>query len=239
MTVVVVAAMPEEMEPLAKAAGARAPHTGAVVEGVLGSRRLLLTVTGEGSTAATAALDTVLRSAEADCVLGIGVGGGLTAGLGSAELVVARRVVEAETGAEHHTGATPWSARALAAPGVHVGSIVSVTEILSTHRQKAAIAPLAAGEAAVVDLESWSWADTSLRHGVPCAVAKCVCDPLEEDLPLDFERLRGPSGTVDRRRVIAHALPRPTLWPALRRLERTVGEGARATADWVRFVVSP
>ncbi len=241
MTVAVVAAMAEELASLSwRLAGKRPPQPGRWIECETGGREMLLATTGEGASQSSAALRALSSARSLDVVLGVGVGGGLSPELEAGDLVIAERVIDAATGAELTSEPTGWLTKGLRARSVQAGAVVSSPAIVWRAEAKRRLADLVVGAAtAVVDLESAGWMAICAEAGLPVVIARCVCDPVDEDLPLDFEALRNPSGTVDRRRVVMAALVRPGVWIPLRRLERRVRAGSERIADWVLEVVAP
>lgn len=250
MTVAVVAALPEEIAPLARRLGVALPRAGerAVAAGV-GRRDLRLLATGDGARSARASLAALLAEAPVEAVLGLGLAGGLTADLSVGELVVIETVVDEASRRSWRPASGPWGERGRRAGAAHAAAgaaargaatAVSAVAIATTPAAKARLAPLAGGAATrvVVDLETAVWCEVCDRAGVPLVVARWVSDGADEALPLDFEACRDAGGAVDRRRVVRAALARPASWRALWRLRRRLERAGEDLATWALEVLA-
>ncbi len=238
----VVAALDEELEALlARLEGTSRERRGGLVihDGRLRGRPLALASTGDGHAAAAAGLAELVESRELVAVLAVGVAGGLSPALAVGDVVVGERVVEGGGGASE-LSAPAWPGRRPALAGLaRIGTAVSVQEILCTAAEKEGLwRRLGAPEAAVVDLESLSWARLASDRGLPWMVLRSVSDAASEDLPLDFNRFRDSRGRMRRRAVALHAAVHPAVIPALGRLRGQLRECAGRLAAVAEAVVT-
>ncbi len=229
-----VSALPEELSPLLRRARAR--RIGASLwRGSLGGRAVVLACTGDGPRNAERGLVELLEPRAVDVVIGLGAAGGLSPGLPSGELVVARLVRD---GHGLSVALDPeWTARALAC-GARPASLVSVDRVITSRREKASLAAcLGPTDAAAVDMEAFWWAATARRHGVPCVVVRAICDTHEEELPILLADCVGASGGIDRGRIALRLLCEPRAVPAVLRLRSRVRDGAERLAALVESLV--
>jgi len=109
---------------------------------------------------------------------------------------------------------------------------MTVPTILGPSGKAAARAVAPIGPVAV-DLETAAYARVAAGRGVPYAVVRAISDGADEELPLDFERYRRPDGTLDRARVLRHALGHPATLAPLWRLKRRMDLCSQRLADQV------
>ena len=118
------------------------------------------------------------------------------------------------------------------------GTVISATRIAVTPAEKAGLhSRLDTDGAAVVDLESAAFAGEAVERGLPCLVARAVCDTAEEALPLDFNRFRTAAGGVSQGRVLRHALTHPGIVEALMGLRDRVRSCSQVLAELVTEVI--
>ncbi len=221
--VAILAALGEELRPLLRRTSvARSRDVGPVrvAEGRLGQAALRVALSGVGPVRASAAAASLLDDGAVSALIVIGTAGGLQPGLPAGAVVVAQRLVDGTVPVG--TPDASLVARAVRA-GALPGTIVSAGRMLCTAQAKArAWAACGASGPAVVDLESAAAVREAVRRRTPWVVVRAVCDPAEEDLPLDFDRFTDDSGELRRGAVARHALLRPARLPALLDLRRRV-----------------
>jgi adenosylhomocysteine nucleosidase len=223
-----------------------------VTLGSLAGEQVALMATGDGAPAAAAGLAALLAALRPRRLLVVGVAGGLTPGLAAGTLVAARRVLAGDGGeAPRRDPDAAWLARALACgavagvavatgailggPGAKQAALLRAMRAMRAPRATPAAAAAAAihgdvgavAAAATADLESAAYARVAAAWPLPYLVVRAVLDPLEEELPLDFEACRGASGRVSNARVVLRALARPRRLADLWRLRARM-EGAAA-----------
>jgi adenosylhomocysteine nucleosidase len=235
-----VTALGEELRPiLARASSVRWVRAGGrrVARGRLRGREVVVVATGVGPRRAEEAALALLAAVRAARLVGAGVAGGLSPGLGPGDLILAQRIVRDLDGI-----AVPPSPDALRAAGlgggVRDGTIVTLERLLPTRDAKAEVLErLALPAPAVADMESAGWARAATSLGLPYTIVRAVLDPAEEDLPGFLAACVGPDGSVARSRVIAHALVHPADLRVLLTLRRRVRACAEALARVVERLV--
>ena len=223
-TTAVVAAMAEELQPLATRGRIRRKlnlDRCRVQVGTLGRAEVVLAQTGEGRRLAERGLQAVLDAFPIRRVVVVGVAGGLSPGLAPGLVVIGRTV---------HGAPEPDANLCRSAsrdPRTREGVVVSSETILCTAESKArAWAAIDRSTPAVVDLESAAYAEVAARAGCPFVVLRAVCDPAEETLPVDLNACRDESGSVSRLEVFQRVLVQPSLVKRLLDLRRRVALGA-------------
>jgi len=199
--------------------------------------RVTLLETGEGPVNAARALSAWLDAETPRAVFGIGFAGALSNSLRSADLLVA---CECRTAGRKSLFTTQELLEAAGriqsdALAVTFGVTVTVDEIVGQAEGKQRLAmALGPDEIACVDMESSAVARVCADRGVPFLIARAITDLLSEDLPLDFNRSRGPDGKVRNWKVIAAALGRPSSIKGLRELQRRSAVCSENLAGLVR-----
>lgn len=167
-------------------------------------------------------------------VIVIGFAGGLAGSVLAGSLVVAESVTDAVTQTLYRPGTTLMAAaqRALSPPTpVHYGAIITTDRVIVTGAAKKSFAR---GTAAIaVDMESAAVAHAATENGIPWLAVRVITDGLDDDLPLDFNALADPDGSVNRGRIVAETLRRPWKIPALIRLGQRSSRGARNLAAFL------
>jgi nucleoside phosphorylase len=232
MTVAVVSALEEELAPLAlRLAGRRPAARGRALACRAGVLDVRLMVTGDGPARGGENARRLLAEVRCRALLGLGVAGGLTPDLAVGDTVVAARILDEGSGRVFQPPPSLWLERGRQFAGAREATAITACAVAGDREAKARLAALAAPPA-VVDLESAAWAGAAAAAGVPFAIARVVTDAHDEDLPLDFEALRGAGGGIEGRRVLAAALLRPRSWPALLALRRRLLRAGQELGDW-------
>ena len=239
--IVVVAALAEELAPLARRLAAprrlAAARTMDAVEGRLAGATLRLIATGAGGVRARAGLRRALAGDAAGCerLILLGVAGGLDPRLATAEVVRVGRVVSLR--ADAAAGGAPAEHRVA---GDASGVALTVDRIVADAAEKQALwQSLGRPGAAVVDMESFHWIATlaELPTAPPHIVLRAVSDTAAVSLPSFLPLCVGPGGEISRVRVAARTLTRPRSLGALMRLRRDVRAAAERLADAVEEVL--
>jgi nucleoside phosphorylase len=234
--IAIVTALREELTPiLARASDVRRIRAGGhrMALGWLRGRPVLMATTGVGPRRAEEVTRAILAAVPAARLVGAGIAGGLSPGLVTGDLILARQIV-ADAGAP----AAPQSSAPVPAArlegSVRAGTIVSLERLLPTREAKAeVVARLSPSAPAVVDMESAAWARAAASLGLPYAIVRAVLDPAEEDLPAFLGACLGEDGRLLRRKVVAYTLAHPGDLPVLLALRRRV----RACAERLAHVV--
>ncbi len=219
--VLIVTALPEEQEAFADQ---RLPPD------------VVVASTGDGALRAARGVAALCARYRPSLLIGAGVAGGLTADLGTGDLVVAHRVLDAQ--GEVTPG--PDAARvvyAAAKPGVRQGTLLSVEKPLVTAAEKASAAASAGPPPAAVDMESAAWARAAAAQALPYLLVRIVTDTAEEELPGYLSRCMDSEGGIRRSSVAFGALVHPRSISTLRRMRRTVLDCADRLAAFVTALV--
>lgn len=181
-----------------------------------------------GARRAERAARALLDSWSPDLLVMTGVAGALSPTLSVADVLAGSHVF-----VDGSVLAPPWVP---AAPAAH-GLLLAVERVLVTAAEKAsALALLPRGLPAAVEMETRGLARAAAERGVAWGAVRAVSDTADADLPLDFNRLLRPDGSLPLSRVAAAALARPTAIPGLLRLGRGTAAAAAALAEfWQRW----
>jgi adenosylhomocysteine nucleosidase len=235
---VIVAAMAEELAPLASRSRIRRKlRLGLcrVQVGALGNAEVILACTGDGRPLAEQGLRALLEAFQPKRVIVVGVAGGLSPRLLPGDVIVARKVHGSTPESENAIGPdralTDWAVRY---PAAREGLVVSSETILCTADSKAAGWERAKRHnPAVVDLESAAFAEVATEAGLPYLVLRAVCDPAEETLPVDLNACRDETGQVSRIEVFQRVMLSPSIVKALLDLRKRVAVGSTNLASLV------
>jgi adenosylhomocysteine nucleosidase len=125
--------------------------------------------------------------------------------------------------------------RARAAAPVRMGKLVTTAHVVVRAAEKREIGRETG--AIAVDMESAGAAAAATENGVPWLAVRVITDGADDDLPLDFNALSNPDGSIDRARIVASTLLHPWKIPALIRLGRRSALGAQTLADFLRLLL--
>jgi adenosylhomocysteine nucleosidase len=175
---------------------------------------LRLLLTGMGRKNAERSLSDALKTGRPDLVVSAGFAGGLRPGLATGTvLFAADAALEA----------------ALAAAGATRGRFQCAERVVSRATEKHALWQSTGADAA--EMESEAICGLCRTQGIPCATVRAILDPVEEDLPLDFNRLLTTDLRLDPAKLALQLAKTPGKIPALLRLRRQSDEAARKLAD--------
>ena len=242
--IAIVAAMPEELEPLA----ARAQSPRAVAAGLgppfklvtarLAERSVALAITGDGERNARLGAEALGAALPVRALIVVGVAGAATADLAPGALVVADEVCpEAGGGWRADPAAVELAVRRAGARAVQLVSADAIVDTPAAKRALAARAGAATGSVAV-DLESATYVAAAVRAGVPWTVLRVISDAADEALPALLNRARDAGGAVQRGAVALRLLGNPSALPSLFRMRVRVRAAGVRLADAVERLLS-
>jgi len=212
--VAVVAAMRMELAPLFK--GVRSQQ----IDGIefFEIDKTVIAVGGVGRAAATRTTEAVLAKYRPEKVLSAGLVGAVTARLKVGDVVHAREVIDADSGAHFAT-----------ADGGD-GVLITVSSV-SGPAEKRSLAQR--WHADVLDMEAAAVARSAEARGKQFTVLKAVSDEVDFEFPA-MQRFVDPDGSFSEIRFAWYAALRPWLWPRVIRLARNSNRAARALCRSLR-----
>jgi adenosylhomocysteine nucleosidase len=222
----VLTALPEEAAALRAALADRRSVRRARPEiaiGRLAGRTIAVASSGDGARNAQLGAEALLAALPVKLLLVIGVSGGLSAQLDPAELLVGERVVCVRSGEVLQPSAALVEL-AVRSTGARRAVLVSSPDLADSVAEKRRLlaAAQAGTAAALVDLESASYAAVAQAAHIPWLILRAVSDSADEALPELLNRSRDQGGALSRARVLRGLLADPLLLPTLLRLRRRV-----------------
>jgi adenosylhomocysteine nucleosidase len=190
--------------------------------------------TGDGPLRAARSVAALCARHRPALLLGAGVAGGLTPDLGTGDLVVGHRILDArgETPPPHGVLVVAAAAK----PGAQQGTLLSLDRVLVSSAEKEEWAARVGPPPAAVDMESAAWARAAAAAGVPFLVVRIISDTAEEELPGYLSRCMDSQGGIRRSAVAMEALLHPRTIPHLRRMRSVVRDCADRLAEFVLHV---
>jgi adenosylhomocysteine nucleosidase len=184
-------------------------------------------LTGMGTPAAAEATRWALTS-PADICISSGFAGALNPELEVGAIVGGRVVLRAErelaVASDHRLIAVAQDAGAR-----QVDRFLTSEYLIADAAQKVALA----GEADVVEMESFVILAEAARHGVRAAAIRSVSDVASASLPYDFDQARDGRGQIRLNVLLAQIIRQPQHLPALLRFTRDCRFAARHLADFL------
>jgi nucleoside phosphorylase len=201
-----------------------------VFRGRMGRAAVALACTGDGNRNAKRWAGVFVELVRPEALIGVGVGGSLTAGLAAGQVVFGDRIFDM-TG-EAPTPSPAWLQRAKAISGSTFASLLTVDRVVCTPGERRALAlGLPAGHPAAVDLESAFWARAAASRNVPWLVIRAISDEAHETLPGILAACQEPGGPVRRACVARRALFHPSAAIQLFSLRSRARAGGRRLAE--------
>jgi nucleoside phosphorylase len=189
----------------------------------IGTTDVVIAATGDGAKMACERAAVFCDGLRPFAVVGAGIAGALSPGLGAGAIVASSRVRDSSGDAPAPDARL--LSRALEA-GAAAATLLTVTKPVTAAAEKRRLAASLEGTSAV-DMESAAWARVAASRGIPYLVVRSIIDQAEEDLPDYLAACMGEDGTIRRGAVVARALARPSRIPELFRLRRRVLDCAR------------
>jgi adenosylhomocysteine nucleosidase len=173
---------------------------------------LRVALTGMGPAAASRAAEWLFAEPYDLCVTS-GLAGGLKRQYRAGQVLVARAVREARTGRELVCdAATLETARRSGARPV--ARFLTREDVVQSAGEKSALGM----DADAVEMESYIILERAARAGIPAAAIRAVSDPVETNLPLDFNRVVDGRGQIRAGALLRQVARQPQRVPALVRL---------------------
>jgi adenosylhomocysteine nucleosidase len=151
-------------------------------------------------------------------VLIVGFAGGLASGMGPGSLVAATTVIDLASGLDYEPDPLLLALAQATETVVPLrsGALVTADRVVTRAAEKQELARSTG--AIAVDMETAAAAAAATEYGVPWLALRVITDGVDDDLPLDFNSMANPDGSVNRSRIVAHTLLHPWKVPALMRL---------------------
>ena len=202
--VLIIAALPRELEPLARAWTRRKLTAQNRTVTLWESDHAIAACAGIGSISARIATDAAYKAANADVslIISAGLAGGLTPDLRVADIVQPAVVFDGVDGLSNTT-----------VQGT--GTLITSGAIASAHEKES----LARSGAHAVDMEAFAVADVARVYGVPFLAIKSISDELDFKLP-PLGRFISPEGQFRTGQFILWTLLRPWCWQTVIQLGR-------------------
>ena len=195
-------------------------------QGLLNGVQIILVANGPGPRLAGEAVDAVQQNKEMDSLVSIGFCGALKPSLAACDIFVATEV--AGIAPALTLASTPASSRPF-----KTGKLLSIDRVVSTAVEKV---QLGQAGAVAVEMEAAAVALRAQKYNVPFYAVRVVTDTVDENFPLDFNRMRSGhnGGRFSRGKIIAAALRSPaTVFPELLKLNKRTKRASQALGDFL------
>jgi len=231
--IAIVAPQAEELRPLLRRLASRSPlgvpRSTRAWSGWLAGQPVVAAEVGVGPTLAAAGLDAVLAAGPVRGVVVIGVAGGLDPGLTVGTVIACHRVLDA-------SGPIPPPdqdrlGRLLDHEGIFSGVAFQAPHVIGTVDAKRHARAAIDQPNLVVDLESATLGRIAAERALPYLVVRAVSDGADDALPEIVLAAQRQDGSIDRSRIVRHAVTHPGDAIRLSRLGRRVRRCAHALAD--------
>lgn len=165
-----------------------------------------------------------------ECVISSGLAGGLRPEYTIGEVLAAKYVLSDGADSPPVSSSAHLMNLALECGATAVDSFFSADHVISSADEKRGIGALANA----VEMESFEVLRGAAGMGIPAIAVRAVSDSLEEDLPVDMNRIFTADGEVSIPRVLGEVGRRPAAIPGLVRL----GRRSRAAAESLAFFLN-
>ena len=185
-------------------------------QGTLNGREVALVANGPGPKLAGAAVDVAREKVKVEALISTGFCGGLNRALNVCDIFAATEVMAVGP------ALLPASARPF-----RIGKLRSIDRVVCTVEEKNGLG----GDA--VEMEAAAVAVRARELNIPFYAVRVVTDAVAQALPLDFNQMRSPDGRFSRAKILTAALRRPTVLPALMKMNKTTKRAAQALGDFL------
>jgi len=177
-------------------------EAGQVCIGSAGERTLALIVTGPGEKSARVGTEALILGHRPRWIIAAGFAGALSDHVQPFDIVIPDRLLNT-AGRSLQVGLTLDAATPNAA-GLHVGPLVSVSELARSPQQRRELAHTY--QALAVDLESFGVADVCREYQVPMWVVKIITDGVDQQLPFEIAYLMKPRKWTEKLGAVTAAI---------------------------------
>lgn len=227
-------ALPEEFASWRKRSGFRLARNGGgrIFRRLPADTEVAVLLTGAGAANAARQTRAALEAEPYDLVISSGFAGGLRPEHRPRAILVARSVRRHEDGAQLPV-AGEWLERARRL-GARAAVFVTANRVAVTAEEKRGLG--AAADA--VEMESFAVVAEAAARGIAAMAIRAVNDPVEWDLPVDFNRVFDGGGNWRAAKLAAELARRPTAIPGLWRLARESRRAAGELGEFLELYVS-
>jgi nucleoside phosphorylase len=188
----------------------------------LNGRPVVLAASGPGPKLAARAAEVIKEHQELEGLVSIGFCGALSPALSACDVFVADEL--------HDVTLAPSVPRSHSCQRT-TGKLLSIDRVATTAEEKRALFDQTHADA--IEMEAAGLAAKAQQWNVPFYAVKVVTDTASETFPLDFNRLRDREGRFSRSKIMAAALSRPPVFPALLNLNRRCKLAAQTLGDFL------
>ena len=193
----------------------------------VGSSEVCVAITGVGCGHAERVATAVLASLPDICI-SAGLAGALAQTHSVGELLGASKVVSSSESAVL-TSDVRLLDFAASCGAKRVPAFVTSATVVLTPGEKRRLAAVAAA----VEMESYGVLKAASTLGIPAVAIRAVSDDVDQNLPLDFNRVIGRQGRLSKPKLLAQLAARPHRLPALLRLGRSSRRAAHRLAAFL------
>jgi adenosylhomocysteine nucleosidase len=185
----------------------------------LNGLQVVLAANGPGPKLAARAAEVIKEHQELEGLVSIGFCGALSPALSACDVFVADELHDV--------------ALALSVPRCECqpGKMLSIDRVATTAEEKRTL--FEQTHAGAIEMEAAGLAAKAKQWNIPYYAVKVVTDTAAETFPLDFNRLRDREGRFSRAKIMAAALSRPSVFPALLNLNRRCKLAAQTLGDFL------
>ncbi len=237
--IIVTAALREELAPLLSLLAAKKIYryqNYRYYKSTVSGKNIIVVRSGMGCRNALQALGFLLRLGRPELVINLGFAGALSPSLDSCDVL---RIIEAVVwpsceaiNLENDNLIYPWIHEI-----AHLRSAVSITVPRMLSKRKMSALSLVRNKTAVVDLESYYYAEVCKRADIPLIVLRGITDQLDYVLPFDLEEISDGNGNVKPGKALSKAIREPLLVPHFWNLWRVSSETAKHLAKYSVAVI--
>ena len=201
--------------------------SGDVYQTMIGRAKVDVVVTGMGAENARRIAEAALAEPYEICI-NAGFVGALKPGFVPGDILVARSVIRAD-----ESRVLPCSRNLVKTAWFHgareVQKLLSADRVINSAEEKKELGRFADA----VDMEAFAVLNAARLRSRPAVVIRAVSDPLELDMPIDFNRTANRRGGVSVLRVLSEVARSPRKMPALVRFGRRSRKAAEELAAFL------
>ena len=196
----------------------------------LNGRAAVLVANGPGPKLAGQAVEIVRRRQELNGLVSTGFCGALDPALKPSDIFVGTQILSRGPEGAPMQSLAPARGSVHTGRSFHTGTILSMDRVAFTTAEKAELRKTGAG---VIEMEAAAVEQKACEYDLPFYCIRVVTDTADENLPLDFNRMRDANGRFSRTRILAAAFRSPAVFPKLINLNKRCKDAAQALGDFI------